>query len=121
MNRPQRPRTGWLIALIVVLILHLIALYTPGSPQPGELDYLQLDKIVHFALFGVPTYLAIRMGGPKWVVWLIIIHAPISELVQWQFIPFRSGDPFDLLADLLGVATAWLLGTRAESKHGRSA
>ena len=39
-----------------------------------------------------------------WPVILLAVHAPISELVQWRFIPYRSGDPLDLAADLLGIA-----------------
>ena len=91
---------------LLVLAVHFYALYAPGSGEPGIFDVLPAgtDKVIHVALFAVPTFLARVSIRRWWPVLLLAVHAPISELVQWRFIPYRSGDPLDLAADLLGIA-----------------
>ena len=39
------------------------------------------------------------------------LHAPVSEVVQATLLPHRSGDRWDALADLTGVALGALLAT----------
>lgn len=98
-------RRAWLLA--IVLIGHLYALYKPGGPEPGFLDLLfpaGTDKVVHVALFAVPAFLLRRFWARWWPILLLALHAPVSELIQWRFVPYRSGDPLDLLADVIGIA-----------------
>ena len=40
---------------------------------------------------------------------LFAAHAVVSEVVQGALLPMRAGDPFDVLADLTGVALGVLL------------
>jgi VanZ family protein len=51
-----------------------------------------------------------------WVaVLLFAIHAPVSELVQHFLLPGRSGDVWDAVLDLVGVAlgaAALVVGAR---------
>ena len=39
-------------------------------------------------------------------------YAAASEVVQGVALASRSGDPLDVLADLVGVGAGWLLGRR---------
>lgn len=107
---------GW-IALAVVLVGHLCALYAPGSPEPAPVDIPGLDKVVHVALFALPAFLIGRLTRASWPLWLLLAHAPISELIQHAFIPLRTGDPLDLLADLAGVALGTWLATRRDGRR----
>ncbi len=101
----------WVVAGLAVLV-HLLALYLPGSPEPG-LELPGADKVVHVLLFGVPVWLLGRLTGRAWLVaGIFAAHAVVSELIQLWFIPYRSGDPLDLLADLIGIAAALALLTR---------
>jgi VanZ family protein len=60
--------------------------------------------VVHVLLFGVPTVLALRAWRHPWVVvGLLAVHAPLSELAQHAWLPHRSGDVWDSVADLGGV------------------
>lgn len=93
--------TRWALALVVVV--HLLALYLPGSPDVGPVGVPHLDKLVHVLLFAAPTYLVRRLTPARWPVVLIALHAPVSELLQYRLIPNRSGDPLDLLADAAGI------------------
>lgn len=107
---------SWL--LVAVLIGHVYALYKPGGPGPGFLSFLPdgADKVIHVALFAVPAFLLRRVSSRWWPLLVLALHAPASELIQWRFVPYRSGDPWDLAADVvglvLGVAAADWLGRR---------
>lgn len=93
--------TRW--ALVLVLLVHLLALYLPGSPEAGPVGIPHADKLVHVLLFAAPTYLVRRLTSAWWPVALIALHAPVSELIQYWLIPYRSGDPLDLVADAVGI------------------
>lgn len=111
LDPPTRRALWWLVA--PVLLVHLVALYLPGNPSIPE--PLFVDKLVHAALFGVPTWLLGRLTERPWVVASIFaVHAVFSEVAQLLWVPGRDGDVFDALADLVGITIAlvWLLRTR---------
>jgi len=102
----------WRVALVLLLAVHVVVLYAPdtgGAPTvPG------LDKVVHAATFGSVVLAGLRSGlAARWWVPVMAAHAVVSELVQHWVLPHRSGDPADVVADLvgvgLGVLAAWLL------------
>lgn len=100
----------WLAGLAVAV--HLVALYLPGDPQGTlELPWLPgADKVVHVLLFAVPVYLLGRLTRRVGLVaGVFAVHAVVSELVQWRFVPYRDGDVVDALADLAGIGLAVLL------------
>ncbi len=94
----------WVLA--VVLVVHLVGLYAPGSAV-GVPEPIYVDKVIHAAMFGLPVYLLGRLTGRKWL-WAAVfaVHAALSEVIQYYFIPGRDGDIFDLTADLAGIAIA---------------
>ncbi|MBA3021355.1 VanZ family protein [Propionicimonas sp.] len=101
----------WLV--VPVLALHLLALYLPGNPATP--DPLYVDKVVHAALFGIPVWVLGRLTGRGWLIAAVFaVHAVFSELAQKWWIPNRSGDVYDGLADLVGIGIAvwWLHRTR---------
>jgi VanZ family protein len=60
------------------------------------------------------------------VVAVFAAQAVLSEVVQGLFLPHRSGDVLDAVADLTGVALGvvvgtWLLGALQSRAAGRSA
>lgn len=94
-------------ASLLAVAVHLFGLYWPGSPDSTGFGFPGADKIAHVLLFAVPVWLLGRLTGRVWLVaGIFVAHAVASELIQHQFLPNRSGDPFDLVADLVGVAAA---------------
>ena len=87
----------------------MYALYAPTVPGPGGVP--GLDKVAHALLFAVPATLAWRLGA-RWVVVLLVLHALVSEPLQGWLSPSRRTDPWDALADLVGVGLG-VLAARA--------
>lgn len=93
----------------LAVVGQLIVLYLPGSPGGGlELPWLPgADKLIHALIFAVPVFLIGRLVKRRWLVGLIFaVHAELSEFIQGAWIPFRDPDPYDALADLIGVSVA---------------
>jgi hypothetical protein len=121
---PQRARVG-LAAL--ALGLQLAVLYVPRAPSIAT-GGLPVDKFVHVAVFVLPTVALIGAGVPRgWVIGLMAVQAPLSEVVQARFLAHRSGDPWDVAADLVGVAIGAFLTRHApgagpgSTAHGSTA
>jgi len=112
----ERTILWWLTA--VVLVVHVVGIYLPGSPD-GSLELPGVpgvDKLIHASLFGLPLYLLAVLTRRIWL-WagFFAAMAGISEVIQWRFIPYRDGDVWDAVADLVGIAIAVLLLLRRRS------
>lgn len=107
-----------LLALIVLsCLVQLIGLYRPGSP-PTTPAIPYMDKLGHLMIFALPVavillYRASRAAGAisaafgAVVIVIFAVHGVISELIQGWLLPQRDGDPYDVLADLAGVALGY--------------
>jgi VanZ family protein len=90
------------VAFVGLVVVQLLAVYWPRVDVQGPVTWT--DKVVHVLLFLLPTVAGLVAGlRPSWVVGLIALHAPVSELVQHFVLPNRSGDVWDAVADLSGV------------------
>lgn len=100
----------WLATVLVLLLV------PPGNLAAHEsLKLPGLDKIIHFMLFAILTFLfakAIeehRLSMNVWTLGLSIsAFAGITEIAQ-TFIKNRNGDILDLCADVLGVIAVLLI------------
>lgn len=97
------------ILAAAAVLLNLLVLFAPRAPSVST-GGLPVDKVVHLLVFAWPTVALIRLGLPRrWVVLGMAAWAPLSELVQWRLLDQRSGNPLDVVADLLGVSVGiWL-------------
>jgi hypothetical protein len=106
-SSPRRSRLLWRWAFGAAVVVQLIALYVPDAPAgPGIIG---LDKVVHVSIFAVPALAALMLGlRARWVLGILAVHAPISELIQHFVLTHRSGDVFDAVADISGVLVGGL-------------
>ncbi|HET9946184.1 MAG TPA: VanZ family protein [Actinomycetes bacterium] len=96
--------------LAVTVAVQLAVLYWPRAAGEG-LPYV--DKLVHAAVFGAVAWAGRRAGVPHRVlVPLLVVQAVVSEVVQDRLLPGRSGDPADVVADLVGTGLGLLLAHR---------
>lgn len=95
---------GWrVLPVAAALLLQLTVLYAPSGGGVPPFPYF--DKLVHCAVFALPVLFGLLARLPLVPVALVMaLHAPVSEVVQATLLPNRSGDPWDAVADVLGVA-----------------
>jgi VanZ family protein len=103
------PALAWLLLSFVLLTL-------PGSSFTGYswLDKIQVDKIVHIALFGMLCFLFYLPTGLSKLSAIAkknrILQISIAclcygiamEFVQKYWVPLRSFDVYDIVADAVG-------------------
>lgn len=103
--RPIVFACGWTVLIVA-------ALSVPGSSLPGS-SVLELDKLIHFALFFVLTGLWLaakseaRIDRGLAILGLILLFAAGSEYYQ-QVMPIgRTAELRDVLADSVGALLAF--------------
>jgi hypothetical protein len=106
--RPRASRaSAWAFGVLVVA--HLAALYWPRVGIEGPVTWS--DKVLHVALFALPAAAGLLAGfRPAVVLVPLALHAPVSEALQHLVLPNRSGDPADVVADLVGVVLGATVG-----------
>ncbi|MBO9570823.1 MAG: VanZ family protein [Chitinophagaceae bacterium] len=108
----------WTLLIIILLCL-------PGSYVPGDglFGIKNFDKVVHVFLFGFNVvfwsfYYRYKLGPGKEarkmifvITALTIILGIAMEFVQLYFIPNRSFDNGDIIADIAGavIVAVWLI------------
>ena len=71
------------------------------------------DKVVHLLLFAaLAATTRWRFGSAGVGLAAVAAYAVLSEVVQARVLPERSGDAYDVVADLVGAAAGWLLARR---------
>lgn len=89
-------------AALLAVVLQLAALYWPRVSVEGPTTWT--DKLVHPAIFALPlVLLSLWWGRWKPVLLVLLVHAPVSELVQHYALPYRDGDVWDAVADVAGL------------------
>jgi VanZ family protein len=110
---------SWFILTIILLIL-------PGSvlPKAVWLDKIWADKWVHIFLFGMLVILWCRYfykmsfekkDLKKIFLWLMlsgVLYGVIMEFVQKYFVPNRSFDLGDIIADAIGSLSGFFYSIR---------
>jgi hypothetical protein len=99
------------VLVVLAVGVQLAVLYSPRQPSVGGLSSVDgLDKVVHAGVFAL-VMVAGRAARLPWPLLgpLTVVQAPVSEIVQATLLPHRSGDPWDVVADLSGCVLGWWL------------
>jgi VanZ family protein len=121
-----RKHTFSLIAAFGWLMIVTILLTIPGNefPKTTWLSKLWLDKWVHIGLFLVLVIVWCRAFAANKtetnnrrnifirLALLGIAYGTLMEIVQYYFIPFRSFETGDILADGIGAGIGYLYSVK---------
>lgn len=96
--------------------LQAYALY--GVQGPDVPSFWMADKLGHLAMFAVPAVVAVRLArtGPFVV---LVLHALASEPLQAWLTTARQLDPWDTVADLIGIVLG-VLAAQAWARRRRT-
>ena len=102
-----------LLAAIITLLSLLPSSAIPDSPL---FSFRFVDKVVHFGMYGALALVALlerrcqKRCFPKefLLLFLIFLMSFTEEVLQATLIPSRAAEWFDLIANALGIAAAWL-------------
>ena len=97
---------------IIAVILVLIGVLMPGDDVPS-VGIPNLDKLVHCGMFGVVTlcfywdYFKVERKAPYLILTIVVVVAfgGLTEIMQ-AYVPGRSCDYRDLIADTIGILLA---------------
>ncbi|MFP5220588.1 MAG: VanZ family protein [Actinomycetes bacterium] len=93
----------------------VVSLYMLFWPDPGgpDADLPGADKVVHLLVFlALAGTARLRFGPSRAVLGGVLGYAVVSEVVQALLLAERSGDVWDLLADVVGALLGWALARR---------
>ncbi len=96
--------TAW---TVIILVLCLI----PGNNLPEVKLWEHTDKLIHFTLFFVLQMLwGAAFPAYKFKILLLAsVYGIAIELIQHNYIPFRSFDVWDWVADTAGALVASII------------
>lgn len=118
--------------LYVVTILYMVLIFylssMPSIRQPGPLeDVPNIDKLEHFMEFmvlGLLMYLSFHFSKGETVrrsAWMFALLGAITyactDEIHQLFVPGRSPDLIDLLADSTGISVACFIGAWMSEKR----
>ena len=122
-------RTSLAIAVVWLLIVTIL-LCIPGAklPKINWQSKIWLDKWVHIILFLLLVFLWCWAYSKRkepsrkalmTVTILFIVYGVSMEVVQHFFIPLRSFDVGDIIADAIGALAGYLIAVKRTISHKR--
>lgn len=115
---------GYKCGIILTAVITWLSLTTLFRDNPIEIDVPFYDKWVHFLMYAVLSfafqidcYLDVRRTGKPWssgkriILFLLLpgVWGLLMELAQEYLTTWRSGDPLDALANIVGALLGYVL------------
>lgn len=109
---------------ITWFIIMCVLFFLPGSdlPQANWMDVIYIDKWVHVGLFAILIFLwrssfDLDFNHYNWMLlFCAIFYGLAVEFIQKYWVPNRSFDLFDLLADTAGSILGLIVWLRVYKK-----
>lgn len=106
LGQPWPRRLAGLSAALIVAAIFILG----SHPVTVEKVVIIWDKAVHFTAYGVIAGLLLVASRSLWLAGALTPLIGAADEIHQMFVPGRSAGLDDLLADVLGVAAACLLG-----------
>lgn len=99
---------AWIV-LACSIVLQLWGLYAPEVPDGGDIP--GSDKLGHVAMFALVMASGVVAGIPGAVLAIVLVAQAVVT-VQGVLLSMRSGDVWDGVADVVGIALGWAVAYR---------
>jgi len=106
--RIKHPRFFGVLAIIWFLIMIYLLLF-PSKDLPKVPLFPNMDKLIHFTLYFVFTFLSLFASSIKksrnipWIIVLMFVICVTTEILQ-RIMPYgRSFDYYDMMANSFGI------------------
>lgn len=108
-NRIYKWRRDWIWPLTVAGVI--VWASNHGKVATPEFTHwiTNFDKVAHFSIYGLLATLIVRLGEGRWAPWvtiLIVSFFGVTDEWHQSFVPGRSCDVADWVADTLGASLA---------------
>ncbi|MDK4679643.1 VanZ family protein [Kingella negevensis] len=110
------PKNKWLVLGVLWFIAGIYSLIFRESTSQTPPPFPHFDKLAHCLLFFAQTWLLAKawltesLKVPTRTLFIFgLVYAICSEIAQHLLTKTRQGDPFDALADMIGVSVALYL------------
>lgn len=94
------------------LLLAGLIFVASGRGEVAAPDVIGIDKVAHFAVFGLLGTLVVRTGCRPWVAVLLVSGYGFADEWRQSFTPGRMVEVADWVADTLGALVAVFFYTR---------
>lgn len=96
-----------------MIILYLSLVNLNNNETLKELLFPYSDKIAHFGIYAIFSFLMFSEYNKKRKQWLplsiSIFYGILMEFLQFSFTTYRSLEIFDMLANTIGAFAAWYI------------
>ena len=96
------------------LLVAALIFNASGRSHLAGPEIVNIDKVIHFAVFGLLATLVCRLGrGWQAAAWSLLAVSAFGATDEWHqsFVPGRSSEVADWIADTAGAALAVILYT----------
>lgn len=105
-----RKKTYFFAFICWMVFISILSLASFEDVDTPTIDLPQFDKVVHFffyfiaAVLGLLSFKILRKGKQVSVILgLLVLYGILIEVLQYKYIPERSGEIWDIFANSLGV------------------
>lgn len=116
-------KSYWPAILGLMVATMLFCLPGEEFPEAGWLEDIQLDKIVHVGLFSTLVVLWCLPSGIRtnqqrinrvylYITLAFFAYGIAIEFIQRDFVPHRSFDFFDIVADTIGCVAGFVVARK---------
>lgn len=116
--------TFWPAVFGLIVATMLFCLPGEEFPEASWLEDIQLDKLVHIGLFFVLVVLWCLPSASSinnrhrlnrvyaWITFAFLVYGVAIEFIQRDFVPHRSFDFFDIVADGIGCVVGFVVARK---------
>ena len=94
---------SWALGVLILSVIPNQKIFI----KQGSLDFDPHGYFQHFIAYGIGMFIGLKVNKNKTAMFIVLLGIFI-EIIQY-FLPYRSFNLFDILANLSGVIFIWII------------